>query len=106
MLYLYTSTYASSNPELALLAINMLRKDCCDHDPTLRGLALRALCTLNVPNLIEYVIGPLKNGLADKSAYVRRNAVIGTLKAYHIDTQAVIDAELLDVVRGKISNDS
>ena len=56
MLYLYTATYAELMPEMALLTINTLQKDCNDADPTVRGLALRAFCSLNVPNLIEYVV--------------------------------------------------
>lgn len=42
--------------ELALLAINTLLKDCRDDDPTIRGLALRSLCALRVPNLLEYLV--------------------------------------------------
>lgn len=56
MLYLYISTYAQSNPELTLLTINLLTKDCQDQDPTIRGLALRSLCSLRVANLIEYLV--------------------------------------------------
>jgi hypothetical protein len=43
MIYLYLVNYAESNSDLALLAINTLQKDCQDQDPTIRGLALRAL---------------------------------------------------------------
>ena len=55
-LYLYITHYASLAPDLALLAINQLTKDCHDHDPTVRGLALRSLCSLRVPNFLEYVV--------------------------------------------------
>jgi vesicle coat complex subunit len=58
MLYLYISTYAQSNPDLTLLTINLLTKDCKDQDPTIRGLALRSLCQLRVANLIEYIVSP------------------------------------------------
>ena len=138
MLYLYTANYAELMPEMALLTINTLQKDCSDADPTVRGLALRAFCSLNVPNLIEYVVRaarppaagatalsaalpsgetaavgkraahdapphgqmtPLKNGLQDRNSYVRRAAVIGTLKVYNIDEEAVRDAELLEMIQ-------
>jgi hypothetical protein len=106
MLYLFITHYATSVPDLALLAINQVRlggqclnqveytchlplilkcgtlnfgvlphphlsfthpvfpispliqlhKDCCDQDPTVRGLALRTLCSLRVPNFLEYVV--------------------------------------------------
>lgn len=59
MLYLYICTYAQSNPDLTLLTINLLTKDCKDQDPTIRGLALRSLCQLRVANLVEYIVSPL-----------------------------------------------
>lgn len=37
----YICTYAPMHPELSLLAINTLQKDCRDEDPMTRGLALR-----------------------------------------------------------------
>jgi hypothetical protein len=58
MLYLYISTYAQANPDLTLLTINLLTKDCRDQDPTIRGLALRSLCQLRVANLVEYLVRP------------------------------------------------
>ena len=42
---------------------------------------------------------PLKNGLQDRNSYVRRTAVIGTLKVYNIDEEAVRDAELLEMIQ-------
>ena len=56
MLYHYIGTYAQSNPDLTLLTINLLTKDCRDQDPTIRGLALRSLCGLRVANLLEYLV--------------------------------------------------
>lgn len=56
MLYLFITHYAVHIPDLALLAINQLHKDCLDQDPTVRGLALRSLCSLRVPNFLEYVV--------------------------------------------------
>ncbi len=44
LVYLYMCTYASDKPDLALLAINTLRKDCADPNPMVRGLALRNMC--------------------------------------------------------------
>jgi len=66
MVYLYISTYARSKPELALLTVNILLKDCSDGDPTVRSLALRSLTNLRVPNLSEYLAVPLRQGLQDQ----------------------------------------
>lgn len=48
---------------------------------------------------------PLKNGLQDRNSYVRRTAVIGMLKVYNIDEEAVRDAELLDTVQAMMFSD-
>lgn len=58
MMYYYICAYAKQKPELALMAINQLQKDCRDADPQVRGLALRSLCSLRVANLLEYVVWP------------------------------------------------
>lgn len=93
MCYLYVGNYAKGNPDLALLTINFLQRDCKDEDPMIRGLALRSLCSLRVANLVEYLVGPLGSGLKDNNSYVRMVAVIGVLKLYHISASTCIDAD-------------
>lgn len=46
LVYLYMCTYAKLKPDLTLLAINTLHKDCADPNPMVRGLALRNMCNL------------------------------------------------------------
>ena len=46
LVYLYLTTYAKSNPEVALLTVNTLQKDCKDRNPMVRGLALRSMFSL------------------------------------------------------------
>ena len=105
MLYLYICTYAQQKPDLTLLAVNTLTKDCGDSDPTIRGLALRSLCSLRVPNLVEYLITPLKTALSDRDAYVRRTAVLGVLKVFRLDAQIVEDLELEQKLKEMFAND-
>ncbi|KAM7493242.1 hypothetical protein LguiB_027851 [Lonicera macranthoides] len=93
MCYLYVGNYARYNPDLALLTINFLQRDCKDEDPMIRGLALRSLCTLRVANLVEYLVGPLGLGLKDTSSYVRKVAAVGVLKLYHISASTCVDAD-------------
>lgn len=80
MVYLYLCNYAVTNPELTLLVINTLQKDCRDEDPMIRGLALRSFTSLRLKSILEYVVASLKNGLVDNSGYVRGIAVTGVLK--------------------------
>ncbi|KAG2590258.1 hypothetical protein PVAP13_5NG139700 [Panicum virgatum] len=94
MCYLYVGVHARAHPDLALLTINFLQRDCRDQDPTIRGLALRSLCSLRVRNLVEYLVTPLTTGLKDPSAYVRMIAAVGAAKLYHISATACIDADL------------
>lgn len=105
MCYLYVGNYAKSNPDLALLTINFLQRDCKDQDPMIRGLALRSLCSLRVANLVEYLIGPLGSGLKDGSNYVRMVAVMGVLKLYHISAATCIDADFPAMVKHLMLND-
>ena len=80
MVYLYLTTYAEQNAELAILAVNTLQKDTKDVDPSVRGLALRSLCSLHLPNIVEYLEPAISAGLSDPSGYVRKTSVMGVLK--------------------------
>eukprot|EP00252_Welwitschia_mirabilis_P020113 TRINITY_DN4851_c0_g1_i1.p1 TRINITY_DN4851_c0_g1~~TRINITY_DN4851_c0_g1_i1.p1 ORF type:complete len:844 (-),score=200.12 TRINITY_DN4851_c0_g1_i1:295-2826(-) len=105
MCYLYVGNYAKVNPDLALLTINFLQKDCSDEDPMIRGLALRSLCTLSVENLVEYLVGPLRSGLQDSNGYVRSVAAIGVLKLYHISPMTCIDADFVEALKALLIHD-
>ena len=80
MVYLYLAHYARKQPELAIMCINTLRRDCENEDPMIRGLALRSLCGLGMDSVLEYVEQPLRKAFTDMSAYVRKTAVMGVLK--------------------------
>jgi vesicle coat complex subunit len=105
MCNLYVGNYARCNPDLALLTINFLQKDCHDQDPTIRGLALRSLCSLRVQNLVEYLVAPLAAGLKDHSSYVRTVAAIGVLKLYHISATTCHDSDFPTVLKALMLSD-
>lgn len=94
MVYLYICNYASTNPELSLLAINTFQKDCRDEDPMVRGLALRSFCSLRLPNIVEYLQKPIEDGLVDPSAYVRKTAALGCVKLHNLAPRLVADSSL------------
>ncbi|XP_042387028.1 beta-adaptin-like protein A [Zingiber officinale] len=106
MCYLYVGNYARCHPDLALLTINFLQKDCRDVDPMIRGLALRSLCSLRVPNLVEYLVSPLSSGLEDGSPYVRMVAVLGVLKLYHISATTCFDSDFPASLKNLMLTDS
>ncbi|KAL8271920.1 hypothetical protein Esti_004044 [Eimeria stiedai] len=84
MVYLYLTNYAETNPSLAILAVNTFQKDCGDHDPRLRGLAIRSLCSLRVLDMVEYIEPALRRGLQDPQPYVRRVCVMGLIKLWQL----------------------
>ena len=94
MSYQYLSHYARSNPELATLCINTMIKDCKDADPMVRGLAVRSLSSLQLASTIEYLLPVLISALQDPAPYVRRNAVLGVLKLFHLQPMLVTEESL------------
>ena len=95
MVYLYITTYAAAQPELSLLAINTLQKDCRDEDPMTRGLALRSFTALRLDNVTEYLPPVVAAGLKDMSPYVRKTAVMACIKLHRLAPEMITD---LDVV--------
>jgi len=98
MVYLYLCNYANTHPDLAQMCINTLQKDCGNEDPMVRGLALRALCSLNLPQMVEYIGEPLRRSLQDHHAYVRKTGVMGILKLYHLDPESFREANFVDIL--------
>ena len=89
LVYLYLVRYASSVENIPIILIHPLQKDCTDQNPTIRALALRSLCSLDIPNIADYALGPLKAGLVDMSPYVRKTAIMGVVKIWYINPAAI-----------------
>ncbi|KAL4434249.1 hypothetical protein ABPG75_000690 [Micractinium tetrahymenae] len=106
MLYLYLRTAAKQNAAVALLVVQTLLNDCKDLDPTIRGLAVRSMCSLRVPELMENVFQAVDAGLRDSHPYVREAAVMGVLKCFHQDPAGVRMRGLLERVDSLLSSDS
>lgn len=98
MVYLYLVNYARSHPELAQMCTNTLQKDCGNEDPMVRGLALRALCGLQLPEMVEYISEPLRRSLTDGHAYVRKTGVMGILKLYRLNPVAFEESSFVDIL--------
>ncbi|XP_022076321.1 AP-4 complex subunit beta-1 [Acanthochromis polyacanthus] len=96
LVYVFLCSYAALNPELSLLVINTLRKDCQDPNPMVRSLALRNMTNLRLPSLVEYVEQPLTAGLRDRAACVRRVAVLGWAKLHNLQPSSEIDAAVVN----------
>ncbi|KAM3658871.1 AP-4 complex subunit beta-1 [Ammospiza maritima maritima] len=92
----YVRAQAPRQPQLALLAVNSLRKDCAHPSPAVRGLALRTMCGLRMPGIQEYLQQPLVSGLRDKASYVRRAAVLGCAKMVKMQGDCEVDGALVN----------
>ncbi len=64
----------------------------------IRGLALRALTSLRLRSILEYVVAPLRGALNDSSGYVRQAAVMGVLKVHHLSPETIKDSDMTDVL--------
>lgn len=94
MCYMYLSAYAEQNPEITLLVVNTMQKDCADEDPMVRGLAVRSLTSLRLPSITEYSLPIAKRGLEDLSGYVRKASVMAVLKLFHSSPEEVRSDEM------------
>mmetsp|Transcript_47830 Transcript_47830/g.65137 ORF Transcript_47830/g.65137 Transcript_47830/m.65137 type:complete len:818 (-) Transcript_47830:405-2858(-) len=104
MVYLYLCNYAQEHPDMALMCINTLHTDCKNEDPMVRGLALRSLCSLRLPSIVEYIAEPLRHALTDDNAYVRKTSVMGILKLYHLNPEMVKESNLIDIIYDMIED--
>uniref|UniRef100_A0A3Q3F5Y4 Adaptor related protein complex 4 subunit beta 1 n=1 Tax=Labrus bergylta TaxID=56723 RepID=A0A3Q3F5Y4_9LABR len=89
LVYVFLCSYAALNPELSLLVINTLRKDCQDPNPMVPHHT-------RYPPLVEYVEQPLTAGLRDRAACVRRVAILGWAKLYNLQPTSEIDASVVN----------
>jgi len=101
----YVAANARANPDLTLLTINLLTKDCAAPDPTVRGLALRALGGLRLPGLVEYLTAPLSAALGDAHPYVRRVATLVVSRVLATDPAAVEAAGWLGRLRDSLASE-
>jgi AP-4 complex subunit beta-1 len=63
-----------------------------------RGLALRSLCSLRLPQIIEYIMPGIRAGLIDPAPYVRKTAVMGIAKIFALLPQVIKESDLVDVL--------
>jgi AP-3 complex subunit beta len=90
MVYIYLVHYADFNPscrEIALLSINSFQKDMSGTNPLIRGLALRVMTSIRVPDIIQIQLLAVRKCAADSSPYVRKCAANAIPKVYSMDAE-------------------
>ncbi|CAD8171016.1 unnamed protein product [Paramecium octaurelia] len=93
MIYLYLTTYAEQNKDMAFMAISTFQKDCKHNDPKIRGFALRNLCSLSFSGAIEFLMPAIKEALSDIDAYVRKTAIMGCVKVFYMQPEQLNNIE-------------
>lgn len=97
---IYLNNYAEQHPETALLVVNAYQKDLLNSDPRIRGMAIRALTSMNVDSVEEYAHSAVRDGLQDTSAQVRCLATIGVSKLAHQE----LNANMIEAVESCIAS--
>ncbi|RSH79260.1 uncharacterized protein EHS24_001300 [Apiotrichum porosum] len=85
MVYLYLVNYGRSRPEDVAHALGGFLSDCADRNPLIRGLAIRTMSSIPLPNVIQSLVDPLRHALEDQDPYVRKTAAIAVAKLYASD---------------------
>ncbi|KAJ2911107.1 coatomer subunit beta [Coemansia aciculifera] len=75
-----------------ILICNALRNDLQHPNEYIRGATLRFLCKLREAEIIEPLIGPTRECLEHRHAYVRKNAVIAVASIYRCLPHLIPDA--------------
>ena len=102
--YHYLVTYATTEPEQSIMAVNTFIQDANDFNPLVRALAVRTMCRIKLETVAEHMIIPLKNALTDKDPYVRKTAALAVAKLYEILPESVENAQIFPVLL-KLLND-
>jgi AP-4 complex subunit beta-1 len=83
---------------LAILAINTFQMDLNQTNHKIRGLALRSLCSLKFDGVQEYMQNALQICLNDVDPYVKKTAIIGCVKLFHLSKSNFKKTDFLKIL--------
>jgi AP-3 complex subunit beta len=89
MVYIYLVHYADFDKrcrEIALLSINSFQRDLAGGNQLIRGMALRVMTSIRVPDVIQIQVLAVRKCSADSSPYVRKCAAIALSKIFALDS--------------------
>eukprot|EP00158_Paraphelidium_tribonemae_P006780 Partr_v1_DN27967_c1_g1_i4_m11886 putative Adaptor-related protein complex len=104
LVYLYLINYATSQPELVILAVNTFVKDSDDPNPLIRALAIRTMGCLRVSKMTDYICEPLRKALNDNHPYVRKTAVICVAKLFDLNPNLALDNGFVTMLQDLLSD--
>lgn len=96
MIFFIIFFFTGFRTELLLLAVNTLLKDARDSNPTVRALAVKTICAVNHEAFLEHRLLVVTDGLKDNSSYVRRAAVMASLRLCRDNSSELKDSGLVN----------
>ena len=92
MVYIYLVHYADYDHtcrEIALLSINSFQRDMSGENQLIRGLALRVMTSIRVPDIIQIQLLAVRKCASDTSPYVRKCAAVALTKIHVLDPEQI-----------------
>ena len=107
LVYLYLINYARVKPDLTFLAVASFHSDAKEGEtPLIRGLAVRTMGCIRVPEIVSYLCETLSWCLKDKDAYVRKTAALCVSKLYATSPQIVRENGFIDILHECLQDDN
>lgn len=104
LVYLYVTSYAKSQPEIAVLAVNTFRKDASDPNPLIRALAVRTMGCIRLNQILEYLLEPLRRCCQDTDPYVRKTAATCVAKVWDMNPEAVEEQGFVEILQDMVGD--
>ena len=99
LVYLYLINYARVKPDLIFLAVAAFHTDAREGaTPLIRGLAIRTMGCIRVPEIVSYLCETLSYCIKDKDAYVRKTAAMCVSKLYQTSPQQVRENGFINIL--------
>ena len=107
LVYLYLINYARIKPDLIFLAVASFHSDAKEGDtPLIRGLAVRTMGCIRVPEIVSYLCETLSWCIKDKDAYVRKTAALCVSKLYATSPQLVRENGFIDTLHECLNDEN
>ena len=107
LVYLYLINYAKIKPDLIFLAVAAFHSDAKEGaTPLIRGLAIRTMGCIQVPEVVTYLCETLSLCFKDKDPYVRKIAALCVPKLYITSPQLVRENGFLNTLHDCLKDDN
>ena len=107
LIYLYLINYAKIKPDLIFLAVASFHSDAKEGaTPLIRGLAIRTMGCIQVPEVVTYLCETLTWCFKDKDPYVRKIAALCVPKLYITSPQLVRENGFLNTLHECLKDDN